>query len=284
MPLLQAIQKASLLAFLICSMGGIGMRLELHALLAPLKQPSFVVIALVLNFVVAPALAWGITMVLPLRSGHATGLLLLGAAAGAPFLPKLAEISQDSATAATAAMVLLTAGTVLFMPVMLPWMIPGFHADAWAIARPMVLLLLLPLAMGTVVRATLPRLAALCAPIFARIGSVSLVLLFFLLVVLNISGLLAVIGTGAIAAAMLHTAGLFCLAWLVLGAWPELRGVQSLCVSARNFGAAMVPAAGALQSPDVMIMLVASAVVGLLICTLEAVWLRRRRSGSLSGA
>jgi BASS family bile acid:Na+ symporter len=261
-------------------MGGIGMHLELHALLAPLKKPSFVVIALVLNFVVAPALAWGITMVLPLRSGHATGLLLLGAAAGAPFLPKLAELSQDSVTAATAVMVLLTAGTVLFMPLMLPWMIPGFQADAWAIARPMVLLLLLPLAVGTVVKATLPRLAAACAPIFARVGSVSLVLLFALLVVLNISKLLDVIGTGAIAAAMLHTAGLFCLAWMVLRACPEFRGVQSLCVSARNFGAAMVPAAGALQSPDAMIMLVASAVVGLLICTLEAVWLRRRRSTS----
>jgi BASS family bile acid:Na+ symporter len=284
MDLLHAIQKASLLAFLICSMGGIGMRLELHALLVPLKQPSFVVIALVLNFIVAPALAWGITMVLPLRSGHATGLLLVGIAAGAPFLPKLAEVSHDSVTAATAVMVLLTVGTVLFMPLMLPWMIPGFHADAWAIARPMVLLLLLPLALGAMAGATLPRMAAACAPIFARVGSISLVLLFVLLVVLNVSGLLDVIGTGAIAAAMLHTAGLFCLAWVALVAWPEFRGVQSLCVSARNFGAAMVPATGALQSPDVMIMLVASAVVGLLICTLEALWLRRGKFRSQPSA
>lgn len=284
MALLHAIQKASLLAFLTCSMGGIGMRLELRALLEPVKKPSFVITALVLNFVVAPALAWGITTVLPLRSGHATGLLLLGVAAGAPFLPKLVELSQDSSTAATAVMVLLTVGTVFFMPLMLPWMIPGFHADAWAIAKPMVMLLLLPLAIGAVVRLTVPRMAATCAPILARVGSLSLVLLFVALVSLNVSGLLAVVGTGAVAVVMLHTVGLFCLAWLVLGAWPAFRGVQALCVSARNFGAAMVPATGAQADPEVMNMLVAGAVVGLLICTLEALWLRRRRSPAVSGS
>jgi predicted Na+-dependent transporter len=284
MELLHAIQKASLLSFLICSMGGIGMRLEPRALLAPLRSYAFVIIALVLNFVLAPALAWAITAVLPLEPGHATGLLLLGVAAGAPFLPKLAEISRESVTLATAAMVLLTVGTVLFMPLVLPWMIPGFHADPWVIAQPMVMLLLLPLGIGMMAKAGLPRMAAVLGPIFARVGSVSLLLLFVLLVVLNVSGLLAVIGTGAIAASMLHTAGLFFIAWMVLRVWPECRGMQSLCVSARNFGAAMVPAAGTLVDPDIMIMIVTSAVVGLLVCSLEAVWVRRRRSGSLSGA
>jgi BASS family bile acid:Na+ symporter len=203
-------------------------------------------------------------------------------AAGAPFLPKLAEISQESVTSATAVMVLLTVGSVLFMPLMLPRMIPGFHVDPWVIARSMMLLLLLPLGIGMMIRARFPRVAEAWAQIFGRVGSVSLVLLFVLLVLLNVSGLLAVIGTGAVAAAMLHTAGLFVIAWAVLGAWPELRAVQSLCASARNFGAAMVPAAGALQSPDVMIMLVASAVVGLVLCVVEAVWVRRRRAASQS--
>ncbi|RBP38058.1 BASS family bile acid:Na+ symporter [Roseimicrobium gellanilyticum] len=281
MTLLHTIQQISLQAFLICSMAGIGMRLELRALLEPLRVPSLVIPALMLNFMLAPLLAWGIAAVIPLRPGHAAGLLLLGVAAGAPFLPKLAELAHQPLIPAAALMVMLTVGTVLFMPVVLPWMIPGFHAHSWMIAQPMLLLLLLPLGMGMIARVLFPRVAAACAPVFGRIGSISLVLLFVLLVVLNVSGLLAVIGTGAIAAAMLHTTGLFIVSWLVLGAWPEFRGLQSLCVSARNFGAAMVPAAGVSENSEVMIMLVASAVVGLVLCALEAVWVRRRRANHL---
>ena len=74
------------------------------------------------------------------------GLLLLGCAAGAPFLPKLAELAKGNLAFAVGAMVLLMVVTVGYLPIVLPLLLPGVTVDPWNIARSLVLLMLLPLA------------------------------------------------------------------------------------------------------------------------------------------
>ena len=73
-----------------------GLTLTLRAIAAPLRDVRLVLLALGLNFVVAPAFAWLLTLVIPPDPGHAIGLLLLGGAAGAPFLPKVVETARDN--------------------------------------------------------------------------------------------------------------------------------------------------------------------------------------------
>jgi BASS family bile acid:Na+ symporter len=50
-----------------------------------------VILSLVVNFVVVPAVAFTLSRVIPLDQEVQIGLLLIGTAAGAPFLPKLAQ-------------------------------------------------------------------------------------------------------------------------------------------------------------------------------------------------
>ena len=273
---LQLIQKVSLLAFLVSSMLAMGLSLGLRSVLAPLRNVRLVLLALGLNFVFAPLLAWVITFVIPLQEGHAAGLMLLGGAAGAPFLPKLVEVAHGDLAVAVALVVLLTFGTILFLPFALPHLVAGFKADPWDIARPMVLMILLPLVAGMVIKAMAPSAAARAVPLFAWLGNAGLLLLSVLLVALNIPALLAVVGSGAIAACILYVAGLFALAWPCGGLQPEARGVLALATSARNFGAAMVPAANSFRDPGVMVMLVVSAIVGLVMTFLAAGWVRRQ--------
>ena len=83
--------RIALLTFLVSSMLAAGLSLRPRAILAPLRDVRLVLAAIVLNFVVAPVFAVLLTLVIPLERPHAIGLLLLGGAAGAPFLPKLAE-------------------------------------------------------------------------------------------------------------------------------------------------------------------------------------------------
>src|ERR1043166_9171978 len=99
---LPIIEKLSVLAFLVCSMAAMGLALTPRAVLAPLRDMRIVLLALALNFIVAPAFAWLLTTVLPLDRGHAAGLLLLGGAAGAPFLPKLIETARGDLAQAAA--------------------------------------------------------------------------------------------------------------------------------------------------------------------------------------
>ena len=273
--LLHGIQKWSVLGFLVSSMAAMGLMLTPRAVLAPLRDARLVGRVLVLNFVFAPAFAWLLTLIIPLARGHAIGLLLLGSAAGAPFLPKLVEVARGDRALAASIMGLLTAGTVLFLPVALPLMIPGLEVDGWSIARPLLLLIVLPCLGGMLIKACAASLATRAAPIFAAVGNASLLILFVLLVALNFHALLDVVGSGAILSALLYIAGLFAASWRLGGAEGEARGVISLATAARNFGAALAPASG-LTDASVTVMLVICAVVCLLATFLAARWIRTR--------
>jgi BASS family bile acid:Na+ symporter len=273
--LLQHLQKLSMLVFLVSSMLAMGLTLTLPAIIAPLRNVRLVLLALGLNFVLAPALAWLLTVVIPLDRGHAIGLLLLGGAAGAPFIPKVVETARGDLALAAALMGLLTLGTILFLPFALPLMIPGLQTDPWSIAGPLVLLIVLPLVVGMLVKSFAATTAARTAPILAKTGSAALLLLFVLLVALNFRALLGVLGSGAIVATLLYFAGLFIIGWLLSGPRPEVRGVLGIATTARNFGAALVPAASSFTDPKVTIMIIVGAIACLIVSFAAAAWLRR---------
>jgi BASS family bile acid:Na+ symporter len=276
--LLQHLQKLSVVVFLVSSMLAMGLTLTPAAIIAPLRNARLVLVALALNFVFAPAFAWLLTVVIPLDRSHAIGLLLLGGAAGAPFIPKVVENARGDLALAAALMGLLTLGTILFLPFALPLMIPGLQADPWSIARPLVLLIILPLAVGMLVKSFAGTLAGSAAPVLARIGNAALLLLFVLMIALNLRGLLGVIGSGAILAALFYFAGLFILGWLSGGPKSEVRGVLGIATAARNFGAALVPAANSFSDPKVTIMIIVGAIVCLIVSFAAAGWLRRNHN------
>ncbi len=67
-----------------------GLSLTIPAIIGPLKNLHLVILALAINFIALPLIAWGIQAVVDLDQDVYTGLLL-ATAAGAPFLPKLAR-------------------------------------------------------------------------------------------------------------------------------------------------------------------------------------------------
>jgi Sodium Bile acid symporter family len=80
------VEKLSVFTFLVCKMLAMGLSLTFQAIIAPLRNFRLVLLALALNFILAPGYAWLLTIVIPLQRGHAIGILLLGAAAGAPMV------------------------------------------------------------------------------------------------------------------------------------------------------------------------------------------------------
>lgn len=274
--LVQLLEKISLLAFLAGSMLASGLDLDPKAVIASLRDGRFVALALALNFVLAPALAWLLVTLIPLERGLANGLLLLGGASGAPFLPKLLRAANCDFAKGIALMALLTAGTFLFLPFALPRMIPGFAAAPWDIARPLLIWIVAPLVAGMIVKRLAPGVAARLSPPLAKAGSFFMLLFFALLVVGNARSLLGLFGSGALVAAALHAGLLFLAGWWLGGPRVETRGVLGLGSAARNFGAALVPAASSLRDPQVLLMLVASALAGAAVTFSAAVWVKRR--------
>src|SRR3954452_10602766 len=186
------LEKLSVLVFLVSSMAAMGLTITPAAIVAQLRNWRLVLLALALNFVFAPAFAWLLTTIIPLDRGHAIGLLLLGCAAGAPFLPKLIETGRGDLALAAALMGLLTLGTIVILPFAVPLMISGLKANPWSIARPLLLLIVLPLAAGMFIKSCAATFAASAAPLLAKLGSAALLLLFVLLVALNFRAFLDV--------------------------------------------------------------------------------------------
>ena len=76
------------------------------AIIAPLKNARLVGLALLANFVLVPALAYLIALIIPLDQSLKIGLIVLSTAAGAPFLPKLVQGAKGNIAFGVGLMVL----------------------------------------------------------------------------------------------------------------------------------------------------------------------------------
>jgi BASS family bile acid:Na+ symporter len=91
---LETVGVLGTLIFVLISMLGTGFSLTVQQILAPLRNRKLVIISLAANFILVPLLTLGILLIFPLSEGLSIGLLLLGTSAGAPFLPKLAQVAR----------------------------------------------------------------------------------------------------------------------------------------------------------------------------------------------
>jgi len=265
MEILSKAVPIAMLAFVVSSMLAVGVSLTLAQILAPLRNYKLVFLALLANFVLMPAGAWAIARLLRLDEPLAIALLLLGAAAGAPFLPKLAGIAKGNLAFAVGLMVMLMVLTVGYMPIVLPLLLEGVSVDPMKIARSLLLLMLLPLGAGLVLRARFRDVADRIRSPLNRISSLSLALLFVLLLVTNVRNVIALFGTRGILASILFLFAGAGIGWLLGGPGTGTRGVMALATAQRNIAAALVVGGQNFNDPQVLVMVVVVAVVGLLI-------------------
>jgi BASS family bile acid:Na+ symporter len=242
MELLNKAATVAMLSFVVSSMLAMGAGLTVSQISAPLRNARLVVLALLANFVLMPLGALALAKVLRLDEPFGVGLLLLGCAAGAPFLPKLAELAKGNLAFAVGAMVLLMVVTVGYLPVVLPLLLPGITVDAWKIARSLVLLMLLPLATGLALKARYGDLTARVKPMLDWISNVSLILLVVLITAANIDKVLQVFGTRGILAGLLFIALGLGTGWLLGGSDAGTKRVMALGTGQRNIAAALVVA------------------------------------------
>ncbi len=262
---LSKIVPVVMLAFVISSMLAMGLSLTVREIAAPLRNARLVLLALLANFVLMPLGAFGIARLLHLKEPLTAGLLVLGAAAGAPFLPKLAALAKGNMAFSVGLMVLLMVLTVGYMPLVLPMLLEGVTVDAAKIARSLVLLMLLPLGVGLAAKAWLSAAAARVKPGLDKTSNLSLILLIALLVVVNFDKMRDVFGTRGILAAIIFVLLGYAVGHLLGGPALDTRRVLGLGTAQRNIAAALVVAGQNFSDPEVVLMVVVVAIVGLLI-------------------
>ena len=264
MELLSKAVPITMLAFVVSSMLAVGLSLTIQQIVDPLRNGKLVFLALLANFVLMPLGALAIATLLRLDQPLGIALLLLGAAAGAPFLPKLAGIAKGNLAFAVGLMVLLMVLTVAYMPLVLPLLLEGVSVDPMKIARSLLLLMLLPLGAGLALNAGFASIAERMRAPLNRISTLSLALLIALLLVTNIQNVVALFGTRGILASVLFLFSGVGIGWLLGGPGLGTKGVLALGTAQRNIAAALV-VGGKDFDPKVLVMIVVVAVVGLLI-------------------
>jgi BASS family bile acid:Na+ symporter len=150
--------------------------------------------------------------------------------------------------------------SVAFLPFALPFFVAGTHVNPIRIALSLVVLMLIPLAVGLLLRGRRPAAAARTRTPIAWLSNVSMVLVVVLTTAGHFKSVLSVFGTLGILAAVAYTVVCAGIGWL-LAPTTGTRGVLALGTAQRNAAAAFVVAGQNFADPKVIVMITAILIV-----------------------
>jgi BASS family bile acid:Na+ symporter len=261
----------AILAFAVSSMMSVGLAYSFGQIIRRLRGIRSVFRALIANFVLVPLLAIGIEQVIPLDAPHALGLFLLAGSAGAPFLIKLADAAKTDLATSAALLLLLIPMTVVFLPFYVPLAtahpslsdLSYVPSNVFAIGLPLLSTLVLPLLLGNAIRAIVPRRAARLVRIGSKASTVALVVVVLATFGANLPELIRTVETGAIFAGILLVVGAFLVGNLL--SRRDRSTVLGLGTAQRNIAGAMMIASRDFTDPEILVMVTACSIGGLLV-------------------
>jgi BASS family bile acid:Na+ symporter len=265
--ILSVITQVGMLLFVVGGMAAMGLGLTVSRIATPLRDVRMVLLLLLVNFVVVPAVAIAAARLLPMEQDAATAVVLVGCLAGAPFLPKLAQLAKADVALGVGSMVLLMVVTIGYAPIVVPLVIPGVTVDPLAVAQSLVLFMLIPLGIGLLIRSRLPELADSWVGPVGQASSVGMLLGVTSALLVSWQDVVGAIGTWIfVGVAIVLVAGL-ASGWLAGVGRPGDRVLLGLATAQRNIAAAILVATtiggdvvvltlvGALVLPIVLIVL-----------------------------
>jgi bile acid:Na+ symporter, BASS family len=248
--MLQTMLRITIAIFMAGSLLEMGLKLDLKRAASALGDIRFMLTAVFWSFAVGPALAVLLARVLPLAEPYAIGLILLGLAPCAPFVPLLSARAGADLNYVAAYLLLASIGTLIILPEAIPVLAPQLSADALTIAKPLLLFIALPLVIGICIRFIARDLAERAHPVVKKITGVDIAVMLSIVVVLYWRDFLGAVGSYVIAAQVLYYCTLAAAAYgLGFGLSHEKKSALALGLCTRNVGAAMAPLLS-VSSPD----------------------------------
>jgi BASS family bile acid:Na+ symporter len=240
--ILELLLKLSLVIFMVGNLLDMGLRLNFREALGGLRNLRFVVLSVLWGFVLCPGLAYLLTRVIPLEQPYATGMILLGMAPCAPFLPMMVDKARGDLAYAAAFMLLASVFTVVYMPLAVPVMVKGLSTDAWTIAKPLLFFVLVPLAIGMALQRASAPVAAKLQPIVKKTTGIATIVMLVLCVVVYGKGFIGAVGSYAFGTQILFFSVATAATYRLSFGLPQTqKSVLALGMSTRNLGAAFAP-------------------------------------------
>jgi len=249
--------------YTVSNMASLGLELNLRETLKSMRSARLVVLTLLWGWVVGPAFALLLTKVLPLAEPHAVGLLIFSLAPVAPMVSLLARRARADMDFTAALVPLAMVATVVLLPLLAPWLMQGITLNVWSLAKPLLLLVLLPLVVCAAVKVYASPVADKLFPVVKRLAGISTLVTLGFVVVFHFRDIVSTVGSYAIGAEVLFLLALALVSYrLGFGLEQGQRSAMALAMATRN-GAPMLAVFTAFpdQDPRMLVMLLLSGPV-----------------------
>ncbi|MBB4932959.1 BASS family bile acid:Na+ symporter [Lipingzhangella halophila] len=183
---------------------GMGLTLRFADFTVVARRPIPLLTGVVTQFVVMPALAWGVATLLGLPAEVALGLILLGSVPGGTASNVVAYLARGDVAVSVAMTSISTIAAILVTPFLV--LFYGGHllpVDTGAMVLSIAQVVLLPVLAGLVLRALMPRVIERATPVVPMVSVVAVVVICSGVVGASVETLLAG-GLLVIAAVMVH--------------------------------------------------------------------------------
>lgn len=226
-----------------------GLQVRIPMVLNKARNVKFLILLLVWGWVLGPALAYLINMILPMDEPFKQVMLLTSLAPCAPFLPGMISRAKGDIDFAGAFIPLAAVGTVIFMPLLAPLMIKGLAINAIALAKPLVITVLIPLVIGALIKTYASSVADKSFKSVKLLANLSTLLTIILCLLIYTPSMIKTAGSLALLALSLFMVAVALITYFFgFGLKQTERSVMSLGMGTRNIAAAL---AGVLSIPNV---------------------------------
>ncbi len=201
--LLTVLFNAAIGVSIIATVLSLGMSFTVAQVLAPLHRVVPVVLMIVVNCAVIPAAAWGLFTVFGIKAAYVSGATLAAVGAAGAFGLKAAQLSKRAdLPLALSAVVVLQILNLAAVPLWAGQVVSGASISAVTVLKDLLLLVLLPLAIGLLVRARYADHAREWQPELVKIANLALGIAVIAGIAANWSVIVSLLGSRVLIASL----------------------------------------------------------------------------------
>lgn len=255
----QSIFQPLVFVFTVSNLLVMGLQVNLGEMFLKARNPKFLGLTFGLGWVIGPAIAYLITLILPLDNSYIIVLYIGSLAPCAPFLPPLLPKAHGDVVFAGAFIPVAAIGTSLLMPVIAPLLVSGVELSILSLLKPLFISVLLPLLIGAIIKTYAEKVAGKIFLPVKKLAGLSTLLTIIFCILLYYKQMWATAGSMAMLSLTIFTFVMGLIAYYTgFGLKRAEKVVMSLGMGTRNIAAVLI---GVLTIADVKPNMVAMVII-----------------------
>jgi bile acid:Na+ symporter, BASS family len=244
----QPIFQPVVMIFTILNLLTMGLQVSVPQVIKKLSNPKLLLMIFLWAWLVGPAIAFLIVLIIPLAAPYVIVMYIASLAPCAPFLPPMIGKARGDVAFAGAFIPLAVVGTVVFLPLFAPLLIKGIEISAMALAKPLVITMLIPLIIGASIKTYAVKVADKIFIPVKKLAGLSTLITIILCFLLYWELMISTAGSFALLSLTIFMVVMALLTYFLgFGLKQNERSVMSLGMGTRNIAAVLI---GVLAIPD----------------------------------